>query len=61
MSSKTIAFRIFLVIIFLYLFTNCNIKESKEDAIKYNKQMKKECPCEKYQYISKGYYKCECN
>jgi len=60
MSTKTIAFRIFLVIIFLYCFKIC-VDNWNKDAIEYNSQIKKECPCEKYKYISKGYYKCDCN
>jgi len=50
---------VLIAIVFIWWFKLCVDNWNKE-AAKHNEQMKKECPCGKWHYVSKGYWECDC-
>lgn len=50
----------FLFIIFIYCFKIACDNWNK-DAIEHNRKMKEYCPCEKWHYVSRGQWECDCN
>lgn len=48
-----------ILVVFIYLF-KIAIDNWNEEAIKHNIEIKNHCPCEKWIYITKGNFECEC-
>lgn len=48
-----------IAIIFIYWF-KIAIDNWNEEAVNKNNEIKKHCPCEKWNYITKGNFECEC-
>jgi len=57
MKSKLLC--LILVMIFIWWF-KISVDNWNKNAIEYNKSMKKHCPCEKWNYVTKGYWECDC-
>jgi len=48
-----------LVVGFIWWF-KVAVDKWNADVIEYNKQRKKDCPCEKWHYVTKGHWDCDC-
>jgi hypothetical protein len=57
--TKLKIFYLLIVIIFIYWF-KISIDNWNNEALKHNSEIKKHCPCEKWYYVTKGHFECEC-
>ncbi len=48
-----------LAVVFVWYFKIC-VDNWNRDAEVYNKRMKEHCPCEKWHYVTKGLWLCDC-
>lgn len=48
-----------LAVVFIWWF-KIAVDNYNKEAIRHNDEMKKNCPCEKWHYVTKGQWECDC-
>lgn len=48
-----------LAVVFIWWF-KVAVDNWNKDVIRHNIEMKKNCPCEKWHYVTKGQWECDC-